>query len=132
MSAGIGIKGRDVVMTIGGSTCLGVNNKGIAFSNEMGETTDDQSAGWTEFLAEPLKRQAELTISGIAKNMELVSSFFGNSHIFAVTKPSPDGSVLSGDFAMTGAPSFTGESNALVTFDASFTSSGALTWTPAA
>ncbi len=124
MSVGIGIKGRDVTFTLGGSAVLGVNSKGIAFSNEMLDSTDDDSSGWTEFLACPGLKSAEFSISGLVKNLELMKAYFSASQIFEVVKTYPDGSVLTFDAAMTGAPSFSGESNAIMAFDASFTSSG--------
>ena len=124
MSVGIGIIGRDVTFTLGGSEIFGTNSKGIAFSNEMLDTTDDNSSGWTEFLAVPGLKSAEVTLSGAVKNLELMAAYFGNSQIFPITMDYPDGSTLAFDAAMSGAPSFTGESNNLMTFDASFTSSG--------
>lgn len=124
MSVGIGIKGRDVTFTLGGSAVLGVNSKGIAFSNEMLDSTDDDSSGWTEFLACPGLKSAEFSISGLVKNLELMKAYFSASQIFEVVKTYPDGSVLTFDAAMTGAPSFSGESNGIMAFDASFTSSG--------
>ena len=126
MSVGIGIIGREVTFTLGGGIITGINSKGIALSNEMLDTTDDNSSGWTEFLAVPGVKSAEMTISGITKNLELMAAYFGNSQIFPVVKTYPDGSTLTFDAAMTGAPSFTGESNGLMTFDASFSSSGAV------
>lgn len=126
MSVGIGIKGREITFTLGGSALLGVISKGISFSNEMLDTTDDNAGGWTEFLATPGLKSAEFSISGTTKNLELMKAYFGASQIFEVVKTYPDGSTLTFDAAMTGAPSFTGESNALTTFEASFTSSGAV------
>lgn len=126
MTVGIGIIGREVTFTLGGSAVLGVNSKGISFSNEMLDTTDDDSTGWTEFLATPGLKSAEFSISGLTKNLELMAAFFATSNIFAVIKTYPDGSTLTFDAAMTGAPSFTGESNAIMAFDCSFTSSGAV------
>lgn len=124
MSVGIGIIGREVTFTLGASAIVGVNSKGISFSNEMLDTTDDNSSGWNEFLAVPGLKSAEFSISGTVKNLELMNAYFGASQIFAVVKTYPDGSTLTFDAAMTGAPAFTGESNALMTFEASFTSSG--------
>ena len=126
MSVGIGIVGRDVTFTFGGGTLLGETSKGISFTNELGETTDSASSGWTEFLATPLKKSAEFSISGTAKNLELMAAYFGASQIFAVVMTYPDGSTLTFDAAMTGAPSFTHESDTLSTYEASFTSSGAV------
>ena len=126
MSVGIGIKGRDVTFTLGGSTIVGVNSKGISFSNEMLDTTDDNSDGWGEFLAEAGLKGAEFSISGLAKNLELMKAYFAASQIFPIVKTYPDGSTLTFDAAMTGAPSYTGESNGIMTFEASFASSGAV------
>ena len=124
MSVGIGIKGRDVLFTFGGSAVVGVNSKGIAFSNEMLDSTDDNSGGWTEFVAVPGLKSAEFSISGFLKNLELMQAYFLTSQIFSVVKTYPDGSTLTFDAAMTGAPSFSGETNSLMTFESSFTSSG--------
>tara|TARA_R110000782_G_scaffold123030_3_gene214450 strand:+ start:1778 stop:2173 length:396 start_codon:yes stop_codon:yes gene_type:complete len=124
MSIGIGMIGRDVTFTLGGSAVIGVNSKGIAFSNEMLDSTDDQSSGWTEFVAVAGLKSAEFSVSGLVKNLELMASYFEASQIFSVVKTYPDGSTLTFDAAMTGAPSFSGESNAIMTFEASFTSSG--------
>ena len=126
MSVGIGIIGRQVTFTVGGSTVVGVNSKGISFSNEMLDSTDDASSGWTEFLAVPGLKSAEFSISGLVKNLEMMGAYFAASQIFAITKLYPDGSTLAFDAAMTGAPSFSGESNAISSFEASFTSSGAV------
>jgi len=126
MSVGIGIKGRDVTFTLGAAAVLGVNSKGISFSNEMLDSTDDDSSGWTEFVATPGLKSAEFSVSGLVKNLELMKAYFSASQIFAVVKTYPDGSTLTFDAAMTGAPSFSGESNAIMSFEASFTSSGAV------
>ena len=127
-SVGVGIIGREVTFDFGGSALLGVVSKGVNFSNEMGETTDDDSSGWTEFLATPLKKQAEFTISGTLKNLELVAAYFAASNIFAVIITYPDGSVITMNCAMTGAPQLAHESNVVGTYEASFTSSGSITW----
>ncbi len=124
MSVGIGIIGREVTFTLGGSAVLGVTSKGIAFSNEMLDTTDDAASGWSEFLATPGLKGAEFSVSGLTKNLELMKAFFASSQIFAVVKTYPDGSTLTFDAAMTGAPSYTGESNSIMTYEASFTASG--------
>lgn len=133
MSVGIGMIGREVTFTLGGSALVGVNSKGITFNNEGLDTTDDQSSGWQEFLAKAGLKSAEFTISGIVKNLELVKAYVGTSQIFPVVKTYPDGtstpSTLAFDAFMTSI-SQTGESNGLVTFDATFASSGALVFTP--
>lgn len=128
MSVGIGVVGREVLVTVGGQTLLGVLSKSFTFTNELGETTDDSSAGWQEFLATALKKSVDFTISGQVKNYELVAAFFGDSQIFPVAVTYPDGSTLTFDAAMESI-SQTGESNGLSTFDAPFKSSGAPVFT---
>lgn len=125
MSVGIGITGKDVTMTVGGGTLLGTNSKGITLNNENLDVTDDASSGWQEFAAAPGLKSAELSISGITKNMELVGEYFQSSQIFQVVKTYPDGSTMTFD-AVLNSISVSGESNALTTFEASFASSGAV------
>jgi predicted secreted protein len=129
MAVGIGIIGRDVTMTVGGSTLVGVTSKGISFSNEMGETTDDSSSGWQEFLGTPLKKGAEVSISGIVKNLELVKAYFSSSQAFPITASYPDGSSLTFDAVMSSGPNITGEANGLITFEVTFTSTGEINFT---
>ena len=128
MSVGIGIIGREVTFTLGGSALVGVLSKGIALANEMGDSTDDQSSGWKEFLATPLTKEATFSISGLTKNLELANAFFQTSNIFAIVVTYPDattGSTMTFDAAMENV-SFTHESNTTSTFEASFKSSGAV------
>jgi len=130
MSVGIGMIGREVIVTVGGSTLVGVTTNGTTFNNEPLDTTDDNSSGWTELLALPGVKNLELAISGILKNLELLNTWgTSTSQIFAITVTYTDGSVLSFDGFMSNI-SQTGESNGLITFDAAFASSGVVTFTP--
>ena len=129
MSVGIGIIGREITFNLGGSALVGVNSKGFSFNNEPLDTTDDNSSGWQERLATSGQKSIEFTMSGIVKNLELVAAYFGTSQIFPVAVTYPDGSTLTFD-AFMDSLSKTGESNALTTFDATFSSSGAPTFTP--
>lgn len=127
MSVGIGMIGREITMTVGGATLVGVNSKGFTFNNEPLDTTDDNSSGWQERLALPGVKNLEFTISGIVKNLELLSTYAGTSQILPVSATYPDGSTLSFD-AFLDNVSQTAESNGLTTFEASLSSSGALTF----
>ena len=130
MSAGISIKGRQVVMTLGGQSILGVQTKGLTVNNEMIATTDDNSSGWQEFDAIPGAKSVELPISGMIKNLELLRAIMGTgSQIYAVTLTYPDGSSVSGDFGLANYTE-TGEFNTAYTFDVTLASSGAITFTP--
>lgn len=132
MSVGIGIIGREITFTLGGASLVGVNSKGFTFNNEALDTTDDNSSGWQERLATSGAKSVEFTFSGIVKNLELVAAYAGSSQIFPVVVTYPDGdttnSTLSFD-AFLDSVSQTGEANGLTTFDASFSSSGAITFT---
>ena len=130
MATGISMKGRQVLLTIGGQNILGVQTKGISVNNEMIDTTDDNSGGWTEYDALPGQKSVEVPISGMVKNLELLRATLSTgSQIFACTLTYSDGSVVSGDFAMT-TFSATGEYNAASTFELTLASSGAVTFTP--
>lgn len=132
MSAGISIKGRQVLMTIGGQNILGLQSKGLTVNNTFVETTDDNANGWTEFDAVPGSKSAELPFSGIVKNLEMLRAIMqSGSNIFAITMTYPDGSTVAGDFAMNSYTE-TGESNEGYTFEVSLASSGAITFTPGA
>ena len=128
MSSGIGMIGRDVTMTVGGSSLGGVITKGQSFTNEMGDTTDDASSGWSESLATALLKSCEIAVGGTLKNLELVNTWSGTgSQIMEIITTYTDGSVLTFDGFMDSI-NITGESNGLLTYDATFKSSGAVVW----
>lgn len=129
MTVGIGIIGREITFTLGGAVIVGVNSKGFTFNNEALDTTDDNSSGWQERLALPGVKSVEFTFSGLLKNLELVAAFAGTSQIFPIVATYPDGSILTFDAFMDNI-SNTGEANDLTTFDASFSSSGPVVFTP--
>lgn len=130
MSAGISIKGRQVLMTIGGQNILGLQSKGLTVNNTFIDTTDHNAGGWTEFDAVPGLKSAELPFSGIVKNLEMLRAIMqSGSQIYAITLTYPDGSTVAGDFAMNSYTE-TGESNEGYTFEVSLASSGAVVFTP--
>lgn len=128
MTVGIGMTGKERIFTLGGDTILGVSTTGATLNNEPVEVTDNDSNGWTTLLATPGVKSLEYPISGILKNLELINTWGnGGSQMFAITITYPDGSVLSFDGFMTNFTE-TGESNTSVTFDATFVSSGEVTF----
>lgn len=129
MSVGIGITGRERVLTVGGSSLVGVQNKGLSFGNTRLDTTDDNAGGWSEALALSGEKSISFSIDGLMKNLELMNSFFATSQIFALTMTYPDGSVVSGDFFLDSFEE-TGSYNELSTFTGAFSSSGAVSFTP--
>jgi predicted secreted protein len=135
MSVGIGIVGRQVILTVGGETIVGVQTKGLSVNNERLETADDQSNGWAEALAIPGEKSVELPISGVLKSLDLLAAYFnggnGGSQIFDCQMTYPNGDTVEGDFFLNSF-SETGEYNGLKTFDATFSSSGEVTFTAGA
>lgn len=131
MAIGIGIIGREVTFTVGGGTLVGVTSQGLTFNNEALDTTDDQGDGWQGRLAKPGRKSIEFTVSGLLKNLEIVESYFEASNIFAVAVAYPDGSTLAFDAFLDNIGTNAAE-NELYSFDASFSSAGAPTFTPAA
>lgn len=129
MSVGIGIAGRQVTFTFGGGTLVGVLSKNITLNNEPLDTTDDQGSGWQERLAISGRKSIEFSVSGTLKNLEVVRSYFdSSSQIFATTITYPDGSTLAMDVFLDSF-STSGAENELITFDATFSSSGSPTFT---
>jgi len=132
MATGIGIIGREVTFTLGSATLLGVNSKSWSFNNEPLDTTDDASSGWQERLAKAGVKNIEFSFSGLVKNLELINAYVGTSQLFAVLVTYPDGASTNSTLAFDAfldTVSQTGESNGLVTYEASFSSSGTPTFT---
>lgn len=131
MAVGVGIIGREVTFTVGGGTLVGVTTQGISFNNEALDTTDDQGSGWQERLAKPGRKSLAFSVEGLLKNLEVIETYFQTSNIVAVAVTYPDGSTLSFDAFLDNIDT-NGAENELYTFSASFSSSGAPTFTPAA
>ena len=129
MAVGIGIKGRQRVLILGGGSPIGVQTKGLSLNNTRLDTTDDNSSGWAEATADGGLKSVAFTADGVLKNLELMNSYFGSSQAFALTLTYPDNSVVSGDFFMDSFEE-TGTNDELTTFTASFSSTGTVTFTP--
>jgi len=130
MSVGAGILGRDAVMTISGQPIAGVTTKGLSIANEAVDVSSDDSSGYRELMAQSGMSTLDLSVSGVVKNLELMRSAIVNeSKIYAFTFTYTDGSVLAFD-GFFATHSQTGEHNTAFTFDSSFQSSGAYTFTP--
>lgn len=128
MSVGIGMIGREVTATVGGLTLVGVVTKATERTNERLDTTDDASSGNQEALAEPGLKALNFTMSGLLKNLELIDFYHSNtSQIAEIVVTYSDGSTETFDGFMDSIND-TGESNGLVTFDAAFSSSGAVVY----
>lgn len=128
MSVGIGVKGREVVFTMGGVSVKGVTSKALSLNNTRGEVGDDNSGGYTESLATALEKSGGLTVEGLVKNYELFASWFTDaSQIYTVNFTFPDGSTLAWDFFLDSLES-PNVYNDLSTYSMSLSSSGSGTW----
>ncbi len=125
MTIGIGILGRAISATIGGEVIPGIQSKGLEHSNTRLDTTDDQANGWAESMAVSGEKSVSGSFSGITKNLGLMQSYYGSSQAFEIIFTYPDGSTVTADFFMDSF-SNTGEHSGLTTFDASFSSTGAV------
>jgi predicted secreted protein len=130
MSAGQGLLGRDVTMTVGGQTLLGVVTKDYSISNTAIEVTDDQSSGFRELLAKGGLKSCDISLSGPVKNYALLRTLFESTQMVAVSVSLGDGTTESTlDFsALLVDYGFSGDSNDRLDFSASLQSSGAITF----
>lgn len=128
MAVGKGYAGIEESLTFGGVTSIAFQSKSISVNNEMITVTNDTSGGWATKLAVPGNKSIEITGSGVVESLSMLMSAVGNSsQIYAVTYNFPDGSTLTGDFDFNYSQS--GETADAVTFEATLTSSGEVTFT---
>jgi predicted secreted protein len=107
MSVGGGWVGRAVKITaFGGSPLAGIVTKDLSYSISGLDTTDDSSGGNAEYHSEPGRIDRTMSISGKAKDLNLLASIETNvangQNVYAMTITWPDGgSALSGDVFIT-------------------------------
>ena len=132
MSAGRGLLNRDVTMTVGGQTLLGVVTKDFSITNTIIDVTDDASSGYRELLAKGGLKALDLTIGGTVKNYELVGTMFAATQMVAVVVDLGDATSTSSALefsAMLSEFSFGGSSNEKNEFSGTLNSSGTIDWT---
>lgn len=123
-----GILGRKTVLAWGGGSIAGVTTKKLTINGEPVDVSDDNSDGWKEVLAEAGEVSVEISVSGIVKNDDLkVTALANTARTKTLSLTYPDTGVLSGDFYL-GNYSETGEYKDKITFEASFTSDGEVTF----
>ena len=72
MPAGISIKGRQILLTVGGQQILGRTSKGREITNEFQDTTDENDDGVQTFDAVPTMRSETFTVELMVKNLEML------------------------------------------------------------
>jgi predicted secreted protein len=114
----------------------GIREKGITLSGEAVDVTNDDSNGWRELLDAPQMNTVELSVSGVMLNDTLRADWFAGasatgSRMQAATFEYPDGATISGNFYLQEFAE-TGNHDGEITFEATFASSGVVTYAPAA
>lgn len=129
MPAGTGLLNRDVTMTVGGVTLLGVVTKDLSFTNTAIDVTDEQSNGFRELLARGGVRSVDISIAGDTKNYELLSTFFATTQMVAIDIDLGDGNTTESSLtfdALITELTFGGSANEKSEYSATLQSSGAI------
>ena len=132
MTAGTGLVGRQISLTVGGATLLGVVTKDFSITSPNLDVTDDQSSGNQELLAIGGTKATNVSISGITKNYELLATMSGASQMVACSWDLGDGASTESNYAFSARMSdlsFTNPANEICEFSAELSSSGAQTFT---
>lgn len=125
-----GVKGREITLKIDGATVAGVQSKGITINNEPVDVSADDSSGWRQLLSTAGSTSVDATLSGVTRDSDLIQSALAAGKTFDLVFTYPDGSGVS----LTGflaSYAVTGEYNGAETFDASYQSTGEVTYTAA-
>lgn len=123
--------GRKLLIKRNSTIIAGVRTKGVTFNREPIDITNDDDDGWRGVLAEPGEKQLDLSVGGVSKDDTLRAIAFTDPAVLEdMTLEFPDGGLIAGDFFVSNY-SETGNYNEAITFEASFQSSGIITYTPA-
>lgn len=128
--------GRDATLTWNSVLVGGVRTRGLSIANTSVDITSDDDSGIRTLLAEAGENQVDITVSGILESSTLmedaqsgaVTSTMLLQFPIALDNNLVTGPSISGTFMMTSF-SISGEYNGAPTFDATFNSSGAVTFT---
>jgi predicted secreted protein len=121
--------GREVVFEWNGTEIPGVREKNLTINGEAVNVTSDEDDGVQVLLDEDAEVSIEYQVTGVSKSMVLRQAKATGNIRGTITVTYPDGAVMS--FAANLGPYSEGKPyNEAVTFDATFMSSGAITYTP--
>jgi predicted secreted protein len=121
--------GRKVLLEWGGIEIPGVQEKGINRNGEAVDITSDDDDGWQRLHDEAGMNSVEITVSGVSKSEDLAADWHAGTRtkLLEITN-SLTGSVLAGQFFMA-SYNETATHNEAVTFEATFQSTGTVTFT---
>lgn len=128
------IAGRTVGLYWNDVLVAGVREKGLSLSGEPIDITNDDSDGWRQLLDAAGVNGAELSVSGVCVNDTLRADWFSGASSIGQRMQTlelrfPDNGEVSGTFYLQDY-SETGAHDDAVTFEATFVSSGTITYTP--
>lgn len=135
---GQGQSGRSMIVTRGGTRVAGAQTKSIAIGAESIDVTADEDAAWRKLLDMPAEVVATISVAGVLVNEQLQAEAVSTSDRMQATQfilSGYDGSPAdthgySGDFFLSQF-TITGEYKGKATFEATFESSGPVTYTAA-
>lgn len=121
--------GRALTINWKAVTLAGVQTKGVTFTNDLIDITNDDSNGWRTLLSVPGLRAVDVSVGGITEDQVLIADFMNNQNSGAtvVNLPTTTG-TLTGTF-MLGNFTMNGEHDGAVEFEAEFQSTGPVTFT---
>jgi TP901-1 family phage major tail protein len=136
--------GRTIIVRWGDASPIpavaGIREKSVTVSGEPVDITNDDSAGWRQLLDAPQVNTVEISASGVALNDTLRQAWFSGAAIGSGTRMAPaefeyplegaqtNPAVISGTFYLQ-EYSETGNHDGEVTFEATWVSNGAVTYT---
>jgi len=134
MAVSLPTKGRSVAVYYGdspGTLIAGVRTKGITINGAPIDITSDDDAGYRKLLDEPGQLDVAISVSGILTNQQLANDALSTTDRvkgleFRWVGTTQNGFVR-GDFFMESF-AITGEYNGAATFEASFLSTGTISY----
>lgn len=122
------ILGRKLILEWGGIEIPGVQEKSVNRNGEPVDITSDDDDGWQRLHDEAGLNNIEISVSGVSKSEALAADWFEGSRTKTLSVTRTDtGSEVSGTFFLA-SYNETGSHEEAVTFEATFQSSGPVTF----
>jgi len=123
--------GRTIILRWGDGSPLpavaGIREKSVTLAGEAIDITNDDSAGWRTLLTVPSTQSVEITCSGVATDDVLKTAYFSGDRTGTAEFVYSDSSYITGTFYLQ-EYSETGAHDDAITFEATFASSGVVTY----
>jgi TP901-1 family phage major tail protein len=131
-----GYNGREFTFDWNSTTLVGVRTRGLSITNDHIDVTTDDDSGWRTLLATPGLRSVEVSASGITSDEVLIAEMFNASITGETLQANLPSSLavpgnVSGTFVVSSFEQ-SGDHDGAVEWSATFTSTGAVTYTASA